>query len=214
MDISLYNTLTGKKEPFVPLHDDFVGMYHCGPTVYQYAHIGNMRSYVFADILRRTMEFNGKKVKQVLNITDVGHLTSDADSGDDKVEREARKEGKTAREVTDFFTEAFMKDIAMLNVETTGTVSSKRSTKKATPIRSPMGCILIRANLPRMESSETSISKDCRKAPEWKRTKKSAIRPISRFGNSRHPKRSGNRNGRAHGASDSPAGISNAQLCR
>lgn len=122
MDISLYNTLTGKKEVFVPIHDDFVGMYHCGPTVYQYAHLGNMRSYVFADILRRTMEWNGKKVKQIINITDVGHLTGDGDTGEDKVEKEAKKEGKTAREVTMFFTDAYLKDIAALNVKTVDTI--------------------------------------------------------------------------------------------
>lgn len=122
MDISLYNTLTGKKEVFVPIHDDFVGMYHCGPTVYQYAHLGNMRSYVFADILRRTMEWNGKKVKQIINITDVGHLTGDGDTGEDKVEKEAKKEGKTAKEVTTFFTEAYLKDIAALNVKTIETI--------------------------------------------------------------------------------------------
>lgn len=122
MDIKLYNTLTGKKELFVPIHTKAVGMYHCGPTVYQYAHIGNLRSYVFADILRRTMEMNGTTITQVINITDVGHLTSDSDSGEDKVEREARKEGKTAREVTTFFTDAFMHDIHLLGIKTDGTV--------------------------------------------------------------------------------------------
>lgn len=122
MDISLYNTLTGKKEVFVSIHNDFVGMYHCGPTVYQYAHLGNMRSYVFADILRRTMEWNGKNVKQIINITDVGHLTGDGDTGEDKVEKEAKKEGKTAKEVTAFFTDAYLKDIAALNVKTVDTI--------------------------------------------------------------------------------------------
>ncbi len=122
MAIELYNTLTGKKEKFVPIHKEFVGMYHCGPTVYQYAHIGNMRSYVFADILRRTIEYNGLNVKQIINITDVGHLTNDSDMGADKVEVEAKKEGKTAKEVTEFFTRAYLNDIASLNVKTDGTV--------------------------------------------------------------------------------------------
>ena len=122
MDIVFYNTLTQKKEKFVPIHKEFVGMYHCGPTVYNYATIGNLRAYVFADILRRTVEYNGIKVIQVINITDVGHLTNDSDMGADKVEVEAKKEGKTAKEVTEFFTHAYMNDIAALNVKTDGTI--------------------------------------------------------------------------------------------
>jgi cysteinyl-tRNA synthetase len=84
MGIELYNTLTRNKETFTPLKKDEVSMYHCGPTVYDYAHIGNLRSYVFADILRRTCEYNGLNVHQVINITDVGHLVSDSDDGEDK----------------------------------------------------------------------------------------------------------------------------------
>ncbi|MCU0660670.1 MAG: cysteine--tRNA ligase [Candidatus Pacebacteria bacterium] len=121
MDINFYNTLTGKKEKFVPLHKEFVGLYNCGPTVYQYAHIGNLRSYVFADILRRTLEFNGLHVRQVINITDVGHLTDDADSGEDKVEKEAKKDGRGAKEITAFYTEAFLKDVGALNMKLDGT---------------------------------------------------------------------------------------------
>ena len=88
----IWNTLTRKKEEFKPLRKSSVGLYTCGPTVYNYAHIGNLRTYVFEDILLRTLEWNGYKVKRVMNITDVGHLTSDADEGDDKLDREAKKE--------------------------------------------------------------------------------------------------------------------------
>lgn len=116
MDIYLHNTLGNKKEIFTPLKADEVSMYNCGPTVYNYAHIGNLRAYVFADILRRMFEFNGYKVKQVINITDVGHLTSNADVGDDKVEQAAQKEGKTAKAITNFYTEAFFKDLDALNI--------------------------------------------------------------------------------------------------
>ena len=90
----LFNTLTGKKEEFKPIRNGEVGLYACGPTVYNYAHIGNLRSYVFADVLRRTLEYSGYKVKQVMNITDVGHLTSDNDDGDDKMLKALKREGK------------------------------------------------------------------------------------------------------------------------
>lgn len=92
-------------------------MYSCGPTVYQYAHIGNLRAYLASDILRRVLEYNGYKVKQIVNITDVGHLTSDADTGEDKVEKEARAEHKTAKEITKFYADQFVKDIKALNIE-------------------------------------------------------------------------------------------------
>jgi cysteinyl-tRNA synthetase len=125
MNIYLHNTLTGKKEVFKPIHENEVGMYHCGPTVYSFAHIGNMRAYVFADILRRTFEYFGFKAKQVINITDVGHLIGDADSGEDKVEETAKKEGKTAEEITGFYEKAFHSDLADLNIETDGTIFPK-----------------------------------------------------------------------------------------
>ncbi len=86
MEILLYNTLTRRKEQFIPLTPGRVGMYTCGPTVYDYAHIGNLRTYLFEDLLRRTLEYHGLQVKHVMNITDVGHLESDADSGEDKME--------------------------------------------------------------------------------------------------------------------------------
>ena len=93
MALTLYNTLTRKKETFIPLNECAAGIYTCGPTVYNYAHIGNLRSYVFADVLRRALEYNGYEVTHVINVTDVGHLTDDADEGEDKMEKGARREG-------------------------------------------------------------------------------------------------------------------------
>ena len=92
--IKLFNTLTGHKEEFKPIKSGEVSMYNCGPTVYNYAHIGNLRAYVFVDVLRRTLEYNGYKVRQVMNITDVGHLTSDGDDGDDKMVKALKREKK------------------------------------------------------------------------------------------------------------------------
>ena len=114
--ITLYNTMTRKKEEFVPINEGKVGMYTCGPTVYWYAHVGNLRSYIFADLLKRVLMYNGLKVKHVINVTDVGHLTSDADEGEDKLEKAAAKEGKTAKEISHFYFDAFKKDFASLNL--------------------------------------------------------------------------------------------------
>lgn len=114
--VKLFNTLSRSVEEFKPIRDHQVGIYSCGPTVYQYAHIGNLRAYLFADTLRRVLEFNGYGVKQVVNITDVGHLTSDQDTGEDKVEQEAKKEHKSAWDVAQFYTEAFVSDLEKLNI--------------------------------------------------------------------------------------------------
>ena len=114
--LSFYNTLTRKKEPFKPLKDKVVKIYCCGPTVYDYAHIGNLRAYVFEDLLRRVLEYNGFKVIHVMNITDVGHLTSDADTGEDKIELSAKKKKKSAYEIAEFYTRAFFQDIERLNI--------------------------------------------------------------------------------------------------
>lgn len=119
MDIYLHNTYSGKDELFTPIKPGVVSMYNCGPTVYNYAHIGNMRSFVFADLLRRMFEWNGYTVKQIMNITDVGHLVGDGDAGEDKVEKMARAAGKTASEVTLFYTDAFMKDLVDLGINPT-----------------------------------------------------------------------------------------------
>ena len=112
----LYNTLTRKKVVFKPLKGKTVRLYTCGPTVYNYVHIGNLRAYLCADTLRRVLLLNNYHVKQVMNITDVGHLTSDADIGDDKMLIGAQREGKTVWEIAKFYTEAFMENIADLNV--------------------------------------------------------------------------------------------------
>ncbi len=116
MDIYLHNTFSGKKELFTPLVPGNISMYNCGPTVYNYVHIGNLRSYVFADTLRRMFEWNGFKVTQVINITDVGHLVSDGDYGEDKMEKGAMREGKTAQEISKFYTESFFDDLEALNI--------------------------------------------------------------------------------------------------
>ena len=112
----LYNTLSRRKEEFKPVSGDFVGLYTCGPTVYNHAHIGNLRTYLFEDTLKRVLLYNGFTVKHVMNITDVGHLTGDRDMGEDKMETGARREGKSAWEIAAFYTDAFKKDIAHLNI--------------------------------------------------------------------------------------------------
>ncbi len=113
----LFNSLTRKKEKFVPLKDKLVTMYNCGPTVYERPHIGNFRAYIFADTLRRVLEFNGYKVKQIINITDVGHLTSDADIGEDKIEKSAREKKKSAWEIARYFEKLFKEDFKKLNLK-------------------------------------------------------------------------------------------------
>ena len=115
--MKLYNTLSRKKEEFVPIKPGKAGMYSCGPTVYNYAHIGNMRTYVFMDMLRRTLEAYGFKVKSVMNITDVGHLTSDADEGEDKMARAAKEQKKTPWEIAQYYTDVFFKDLQALNIK-------------------------------------------------------------------------------------------------
>ncbi len=116
MEISLYNTLTRKKEVFKPIKKGQVGMYSCGPTVYWYQHIGNLRTYIFSDILRKTLLYNDYEVKQIMNVTDVGHLTSDADEGEDKMELAAQKEGRTAHEIADYYFKIFKEDFKKLNI--------------------------------------------------------------------------------------------------
>ena len=118
MDIFFYNTLTKKKELFKSLEPKKVKMYSCGPTVYKDATIGNMRTNLFQDTLRRVLEYNGYEVKQVMNITDVGHLVSDGDEGEDKMLKSAREEHKTPMEIAEYYTKLFFKDLERLNVET------------------------------------------------------------------------------------------------
>ncbi len=118
MTIQLYNTLTRQIEKFKPLKGRRVSMYACGPTVYNYAHIGNLRTFIFEDILKRTLLYNDYKVKHIMNITDVGHLTGDSDVGEDKVEKSATAHGKSAWRITRFFTKEFKKDLKNLNILT------------------------------------------------------------------------------------------------
>ncbi len=117
MKIYFYNTMTHKKEEFIPIDDKEVRIYSCGPTVYKDATIGNMRTNIFQDNLRRTLEYNGFKVKQAMNITDVGHLVSDGDEGEDKMIKSARQEGKTPLEIAEYYTKLFFRDLERLNIE-------------------------------------------------------------------------------------------------
>jgi cysteinyl-tRNA synthetase len=117
MALQLYNTATRHKEVFEPIEPGKVRMYSCGLTVYNYAHIGNLRSYVFSDVLKRMLEHLGYDVTHVMNVTDVGHLTSDEDMGEDKMELEARKEGKTAWDIARYYEDIFFDDLATLNIE-------------------------------------------------------------------------------------------------
>jgi len=112
----LYNTLSRSKEEFRPIDPGSVGLYTCGPTVYNYAHIGNLRTYLFEDFLVRVLRYNGYRVKHVMNITDVGHLTGDMDMGEDKMEKGAAREGKSAWDIAAFYTESFRRDLAALNI--------------------------------------------------------------------------------------------------
>lgn len=116
--MQIYNTLSHKKEDLVPNIAGKIAMYTCGPTVYHYAHIGNLRSYIMEDVLEKYMRYDGLDVKRVMNITDVGHLTSDGDTGDDKMLKGAKREHKTVMEIAEFYTKAFFEDCAKLNIKT------------------------------------------------------------------------------------------------
>jgi cysteinyl-tRNA synthetase len=115
--IRLYDTLSRSKKELTPLHKEWIGLYTCGPTVYNFAHIGNLRTYIFEDILQRALEYNGYAVRRVMNITDVGHLTGDTDTGDDKLDREAREQKKPVEEIAKFYTDAFFTDLEELTIK-------------------------------------------------------------------------------------------------
>ena len=117
MPIQFYNTLTREKSEFKPIEENAVRIYSCGPTVYSYAHIGNFRAYIFMDTLRRVLQYNGYSLNHVMNITDVGHLESDSDEGEDKMEKAARKENKNPYEIAKFYTEIFFRDMERLKIE-------------------------------------------------------------------------------------------------
>jgi len=113
----LYNTLTRKNEEIIPNVEGKIGMYTCGPTVYHFAHIGNLRSYIMEDVLEKSLRYSGYNVKRVMNITDVGHLSSDADTGEDKMLKGAKREKKTVMEIAKFYTAAFFEDCKKLNIK-------------------------------------------------------------------------------------------------
>lgn len=115
--LKIYNTLTRQKEDFIPIVPKVVKMYTCGPTVYSYAHIGNMRTYTFMDTLRKVLKYNGYDLVHVMNITDVGHMTSDADEGEDKMEKSAKEKNMSVYDIAKMYTDAFMEDIKKLNIE-------------------------------------------------------------------------------------------------
>ncbi len=117
MELSIYNTLTRDKQVFKPIHEKEVKIYTCGPTVYDFAHIGNLRAYLFMDTLRRVLKYNGYRIKHVMNITDVGHLVSDADEGEDKMIKAARREHKDPFKIADFYTNIFLEDMKKLNID-------------------------------------------------------------------------------------------------
>ena len=117
MSLKIYNTLSRKKEEFKPINNNEVKIYSCGPTVYNFAHIGNLRAYLFMDNLRRVLKYNGYKLTHAMNITDVGHLVSDADEGEDKMLKAARRENKDPFEIADFYTNEFLKDMKKLNID-------------------------------------------------------------------------------------------------
>ncbi len=116
MNVKFLNSESRRLEDFVPVEEGRVGLYCCGPTVYNYAHIGNMRAYTFEDVLRRTLEYAGYKVNHVMNVTDVGHLTDDGDDGEDKMIRSAREKGMSVWDIAAHFTEAFFRDTENLNI--------------------------------------------------------------------------------------------------
>ena len=116
-ELSLYNTLTKKVEPFHSIEEGKVKMYTCGPTVYHFAHIGNLRSYMMEDVLEKYLGYAGYDVKRCMNITDVGHLTSDADTGEDKMLAGAKREHKTVMEIAEFYRKAFFADCGKLNIK-------------------------------------------------------------------------------------------------
>ena len=116
MSFKIYNTLGHKIEDFIPYNKDKVTMYTCGPTVYHYAHIGNLRSYICEDVLEKALNYCGYNVKRVMNITDVGHLSSDSDTGNDKMVTAAQKEHKTVLEIAKYYTDIFFEDFKKLNI--------------------------------------------------------------------------------------------------
>src|SRR6056297_1983725 len=115
-DLKLFNSLTREIEPFAPVHPGEARVYTCGPTVYNYPHIGNMRAYVFADVLGRTLSWKGYRLTHIINITDVGHLVDDADAGEDKMEKMAAEKAQSIWDIAQHYTDAFRTDVQALNI--------------------------------------------------------------------------------------------------
>ena len=132
--MKLYNSASHKKEDFVPHEPGRVSMYTCGPTVYHFAHIGNLRSYIMEDVLEKFLRYDGYDVTRVMNITDVGHLSSDADTGEDKMLKGAQREHKTVMEIARFYTEAFFDDCKKLNIKYPDVIQTEQ-TKNASHAR-------------------------------------------------------------------------------
>ena len=139
--LKLYNTLTRRKEEFKPINPKEVRIYTCGPTVYSYAHIGNFRAYLFMDTLRRVLKYNGYKLKHVMNITDVGHLVSDADEGEDKMLKAARRENKNPFEIAQFYTEDFFKNLDLLNIDKPEIIAKATEHKRPPKNKDPVSPI-------------------------------------------------------------------------
>jgi cysteinyl-tRNA synthetase len=145
--LALYNSLSRKKEVFRPIKKKSVGLYTCGPTVYQYAHLGNLRAYIFSDTVKRALLLNGFRVKHIMNITDVGHLESDADTGEDKVEREAKRQQRSAWDIARFYEDAFKRDLRRLHIlAPTRYARATEHIKRGLPTARAMASTLIRQN--------------------------------------------------------------------
>ena len=138
--MKLYNTLTRKVEEFVPNEDGKVKLYTCGPTVYHYAHIGNIRNYIGHDILDKTLRYLGYDVTRAMNITDVGHLTSDSDSGEDKMEVARKREHKSSMEIAKFYTDVFFEDFSLVNCKMPEIVSPATENIEITGIKQILLC--------------------------------------------------------------------------
>ncbi len=223
--LQLYDNYTRSLRRFEPLVAGRAGFYACGPTVYDYQHIGNYRTFLFEDVLKRVLEWNGYTVRHVMNITDVGHLTSDADTGEDKMEKGARRTGKTAWEIARLYTEAFLADLELLNIENP-TVLCRATDhireqiefiadieKNGFAYSRRTACTSTRRSRRTMGTSHVSTSRARRPASAWT-SATSVIRPTSRCGNSPRPARSGRWSGTAHGAAATRAGTSSARRWR
>ena len=224
----LYNSATHKKEEFKTHTPNHVEMYTCGPTVYHFAHIGNLRSYIMEDVLEKYLRFSGYSVNRVMNITDVGHLTSDADEGEDKMVKGAKREHKTVMEIAKFYTDAFFADCKKLNIKrpdvvqpATGLIDDyiKIITKlldTGYAISPAAMCTSTRASSLATISSTTTTRKTspsaCARA--WRRTRIRRTRTTSSSGSRSPSSRIRRSSGIPPGASDIRAGTSSAPAFR